>query len=202
MIKNAVFDFGQVMVRFSPEYMVGRYIKDKQLADRVVTVLFDRLYWDRLDAGTIEDEEVIRLSCQRLEGVPEKTVADIYNNWMYNIPEIEGMAQLVRDIKEKYGIRVFLLSNISKGFASKENEIPVLSLFEKRIYSSVCGHCKPSKEIFEYLCNECGIVPQETVFIDDSEKNIRGARDHGIEGYLFDGDAEKLRQYFMSILKV
>ena len=66
MIKNVVFDFGQVMVHFEPNYMVGKYVTDEQDAKLLETVLFDRLYWDRLDAGTISDAEVIEECKKRL----------------------------------------------------------------------------------------------------------------------------------------
>ena len=43
MIKNVVFDFGQVLVRFEPEYMTGQYIKDENDIKLMSQVLFDRL---------------------------------------------------------------------------------------------------------------------------------------------------------------
>ena len=201
MIKNVVFDFGQVMVRFEPSYMVSRYVSNKEDAALLEEVIFDRLYWDKLDAGAISDKEVVQLSKERLPERLHGYVEDIYYNWIYNIPEIEGMREVVRYVKEKYGARVFLLSNISEYFAAHESEIPVLSEFETRIYSALCGSVKPSKEIFEYLCNTCNIIPAETVFIDDNEKNIAGAEGFGITGYLFDGNAERLRKYLDGILK-
>ena len=74
MIKNVVFDFGQVLVRFEPEYMTGQYIKDENDIKLMSQVLFDRLYWDKLDKGTISDEEVVALSNERLpEHLREKT---------------------------------------------------------------------------------------------------------------------------------
>ena len=111
------------------------------------------------------------------------------------------MSELVDHVKKTYGVRVFLLSNISTYFASHSGEIPVLSKFEKCVFSSVCGSVKPSREIFEYLCDSCGISAGETVFVDDSEKNISGAEAYGIKGYLFDGDAAALREYFDKILR-
>ena len=59
MIKNVVFDFGQVLVHFQPAYMVGKYVTDEADAKLLKEVLFDRLYWDKLDAGTITDEEAV-----------------------------------------------------------------------------------------------------------------------------------------------
>jgi HAD superfamily hydrolase (TIGR01509 family) len=159
------------------------------------------LYWDRLDAGTISDEEVINACYTRLPDRLHRFVPEIYYNWIYNIPEIEGMGALVDYIKKAYGVKVFLLSNISTYFASHAEEIPVLSKFDKCIFSAVCGSVKPSREIFAHLCSACEIAADETLFVDDNEKNIRGAEDFGICGYLFDGNAERLRRHLDTILK-
>lgn len=202
MIKNVVFDFGQVLVHFEPSYMVGKYVQETEDKQLLEDVLFDRLYWDRLDEGTITDEEVLA-ACQkripqRLWAVAEK----IYYNWIYNIPEIDGMSELIRWVRDDYGKRVFLLSNISKYFADHEGEIPVLKHFERKIFSARCGKVKPNREIFEHLCKECDILPNETLFVDDSEKNIKGAQNYGIKGYLFDGDVARLQAYLEENLSI
>ena len=200
MIKNVVFDFGQVMVHFEPSYMVGKYVSDERDAALLEEVIFDRLYWDRLDEGTISDEAVVDACLARLPERLHPYVPDIYYNWIYNIPEIEGMGELVDYIKDTYGVRTFLLSNISVYFADHAGEIPVLSKFERCIFSAVCGSVKPNPEIFEYLCASCGISAWETAFVDDNPKNIRGAQDFGITGILFDGDVNGLRKYLDSLL--
>lgn len=199
MIKNVVFDFGQVMVRFEPKYMVEQYVSEEVDAKILEEVVFDRLYWDRLDAGTITDNEVMEACKSRLPERLWNTAENIYYNWIYNIPEIKGMADLIQRIKNKYGKHVFLLSNISRYFADHAKEIPVLGLFENCIFSAVCGIVKPNEEIFEYLCKECNILPEETLFVDDSSKNIEGAKSFGINGYLFDGNVERLQNYIDEI---
>lgn len=199
MIKNVVFDYGNVMIRFEPSYMVGRYVNDKDDIKLLSEVIFDRLYWDALDDGSITDEEIIeavkKRIPERLWSVSEK----IYYNWMYNLPEIDGMNELVRHVKCELGARVFLLSNISLYFAAHAHEKRELDIFEKCIFSAVAGHIKPSREMFAYLCRECGIKPEETLFVDDSEKNIKGAEAFGIKGYLFDGDSARLKTYIDSL---
>jgi HAD superfamily hydrolase (TIGR01509 family) len=110
------------------------------------------------------------------------------------------MRELVAHLRDEKGMRVFLLSNICTYFAAHENEIPVLAEFEKRIYSAVAGRVKPNRDIFEYLCDTCGILPEETVFVDDNAANIAGADAFGIHGYLFDGDAKRLEFYLESLL--
>ena len=202
MIKNVVFDFGQVMVHFEPKYMVEKYVSDPRDSELLQQVVFDRLYWDRLDAGTIRDEEVIAACKERLPIRLHDAAQQIYYNWIYHIPEIRGMTELVEEIKARFGVRTFLLSNISTYFAQHSGEIPSLASFERCIFSAVCGKVKPHADIFEYLCRTCGILPQETIFIDDNEKNIKGAEDFGIQGYLFDGDAAKLRDFLLALLEV
>ena len=200
MIKNIVLDFGQVLVHFEPKYMVGVYVKDKADAELLEKVVFDRLYWDRLDAGTITNEETIEKINKR---IPERlwdVASKIYYNWIYNIPEMEGMRELIKFLKENYDLKFYLLSNISNYFASHSDEIPILKELDKCVFSAPIGIVKPSKAIFEHLCSYCNIKPEESIFIDDNLANIEGASEFGINTYTFDGDAEKLKQYLIKIL--
>ena len=199
-LKNVVFDCGQVLVHFEPSYMVGVYVNDPNDKAMLEKVIFDRLYWDRLDMGTISNEETVneikkRIS-ERLWDVAEK----IYYNWIYNIPEIEGMRELVNDLKIRHGVKVFLLSNISKYFAAHACELEILKNFDGLVMSASIGIVKPSYEIFDYLCKTYNLTPEETIFVDDRRDNIEGAEKYGIRGYLFDGDAKKLSEYLETVL--
>ena len=199
-IKNVVFDCGQVLVHFEPSYMVGVYVSDKDDKALLEKVVFDRLYWDKLDLGTITNEETVneikKRIPERLWDVSEK----IYYNWIYNIPEIEGMKELIKRIKERHGVKVFLLSNISKYFAAHINELEILNGFDGLVMSSEIGIVKPSVQIYEYLCKTYSLDPSQTVFIDDRLENIQGAKNYGIHGYLFDGNVKKLESYLEEIL--
>ena len=174
--------------------MVKQYVDDASDVKLLAEVVFDRLYWDRLDAGTITNGEVIDACKARLPKRLWDKAEQIYYHWIDHIPEIEGMYTLIHRLKEK-GTPLFLLSNISVYFADHANNFPILKLFDRCIFSAVCGFVKPDQEIFHYLCKECGIFPEETLFIDDSEKNIAGAKSCGIHGYLFDGDVARLQRY-------
>ena len=199
MIKNVIFDFGQVLVHFEPSYMVGVYCTDKDDQALLEEVIFDRLYWDELDKGTISNEQTLKGIKSR---IPERLweLADkIYYNWIYNIPEIDGMSELIDYIKSK-GIKTYLLSNISKYFAEHINEVPILNKLDGLVMSGPIGIVKPSQEIFSHLCQKFDILPSESIFIDDRNDNIEGARKFGIQGYVFDGNAEKLREYLNEIL--
>ena len=199
-IKNVIFDFGQVLVHFEPSYMVGVYVNDESDKALLEEVVFDRLYWDRLDKGTISNEETISLIKER---IPERLwdVAEkIYYNWVYNIPEIDGMSDLLDHLKNKHGVRLFLLSNISNYFASHANEIPILKKLDGLVMSAPIGIVKPSYEIFDHICKKYDINPSEAIFVDDRTDNIEGAEAYGIKGYVFDGNAAKLKKHLDEIL--
>ena len=57
MIKNLVFDLGQVIFSYKRKYMVERFVTEEGDSALLQKVVFDRLYWDKLDEGTISDEE-------------------------------------------------------------------------------------------------------------------------------------------------
>jgi putative hydrolase of the HAD superfamily len=200
MIKNLVFDFGNVLIRYEPEYIVSQYVTDPEDRRLITDVLFDRLYWDPLDDGSITDEEVVRYSCARLPERLHSVAGEIYYNWGKHLPEMPGMWDLVRRVKQEYGVRVYLLSNIGSLFARFEHLYPIFDEMEDRIFSALVGHVKPNKDMFEYLCTRTGILPEETLFIDDAKRNIDGAEAFGIKGYLFDGDVHKLSSYFDGLL--
>ena len=199
-IKNVVFDCGQVLVHFEPSYMVGVYVSNKDDKALLEKVVFDRLYWDRLDLGTIEDEELLELACRRLPQELHDLARKTYYNCFHNMPKVPGMQELITRVK-KSGARVFLLSNISKHFSRHSADFDLLSEFEFCVFSADIGMVKPSREIFEYILNKAGIDAKETLFIDDSEKNLRGAELLGIHTYLFDGNAETLSRYIDKIIK-
>ncbi len=198
MFKNIIFDFGQVLVSFDPYYMTKAYIKDENDCRLSMDVIFDRLYWDRLDKGTITDNEVKEGICSRLPNRLHEKAMAVYDNWMFHLPFIEGMKELNLDLK-KQGKKLFLLSNISIGFSEKYKLVPeineVLSLFDGLVLSGPIGLIKPYKDIFNHLLSKYSLDASECIFIDDNEKNIEGAKKAGIEGYLFDGDAGNLKKY-------
>ena len=175
--------------------MAAKYIDNREDEEAICEVLFDRLYWDALDDGTITDEEIIEASKKRLPERFHAILPKIYYNWIYNLPEVEGMNALVARLRSRYGVGLYLLSNISEYFADNDEEIRALRLFDKCFFSAKMGLIKPDPEIFLAVCRDLSIKPEETLFVDDNAKNTEGARKAGLMTYLFDGDAKKLERY-------
>lgn len=197
MIKNYIFDFGNVLVKFDTDELTRVCVKDEEKLPLIRDVVFDREYWDKLDAGAITDDEVKAKIRSRLPKELGDIACEVFDRWIMLDTPIEGMPKLVADIK-KSGGKLFLLSNISIGFAENYHKNPfakeLFSQFDGLVFSGPIGITKPHKEIFEYLLNKYNISADECIFIDDRIDNIEGAKNAGIKAYHFDGDAEKLRK--------
>ena len=197
MIKNYIFDLGNVLVHFWPREMTAAYVEDPQDIERIWPVVFDRLYWDPLDCGGISDEELKAACHQRLpERLWDKADA-VYDNWQAHLPMIEGMPQLLMELKAK-GAKLYLLSNISIGFTEKYRDVPELvelfSLFDGLVFSGPLKMGKPEPKIFRYLLEKFDLRAEECVFIDDNANNVRSAESVGISAILFEDDTAALRR--------
>ncbi|MBR3837605.1 MAG: HAD family phosphatase [Clostridia bacterium] len=197
MIQNYIFDLGQVLLRFVPREIVADFTDDPCAIKAITETMFDRLYWDRLDDGTISDEETKALACQRLPKEYHEAACLAFDRCFQTRPIIEGMPSLLSDLK-KTGAGLYLLSNISCFFAEHYRETPhlaqLLSPFDGLVFSGPLHVTKPSREIFSYLLGKYDLKAEECLFIDDSQINLDGAARVGIQGYLFDGDVLKLRR--------
>ncbi len=200
-IKAVIFDFGQVLVHFEPEYILAEAIEDGFDRKRAADVLFSREYWDKMDDGTLSEEELCRIALPKIEEKYRASAEKAIMSWYARLPEWEGMRELLRDLKE-CGVPVFLISNISRGFAEHSGEIPILSFIDKAVFSALTDYVKPSAEIFALACERFGYPKEQCVFVDDSAKNIKGASEFGLNTVLFDGDAARLRGILSEMLGI
>ena len=203
MIRNVIFDFGNVLARFEPREMVAQFEPNPHNAELLTETVFDRLYWNDADAGTITDDETKAAFCARLPQELHAVARNIYDAWPTLLPPVDGMTALVKELKEN-GYSLYLLSNISTKFAAEYRDIPWLcelfSLFDGLVFSAPIGLVKPHREIYKHLLNTYSLNADECVFIDDSQKNIDGCEAVGIHGILFDGDARRLREQLQILL--
>ena len=201
MYKNIISDFGTVLVHVKNEIMTAPWISDEADRKLVGDVIFDRVYWSKLDDGTTNYAEIKADYRSKLPERLWEAADNALENWLYNLPFIDGMRELYTELQEK-GCRLYLLSNICKEFAEGYKDIPeigeFLSTFDGLVFSGPIHITKPSKEIFEYTLNKFSLMAEECIFIDDSPINIEGSEKAGIKGYLFDGDVEKLRKVLLS----
>ena len=198
MIKNYIFDFGNVLTVFCPKKLTALYISNEKSIKEISDVVFDHKHWNKLDSGFITDDEIREIISSRVPCELKEIALKVYNDWIYNLTPINEMIEIVKDMKKK-GKKLYLLSNISIGFAEVYESIKWIKelflVFDGVVFSGPLKMAKPQKEIFEYTLDKYNLSAEESLFIDDKEENVKGAEDVGINGYLFDGNADKFKNY-------
>ena len=185
-IKNILFDFGGVIINI-----------DHQRVEKAFMNLgvgnFDELYskaqqshlFIDLEKGLIEPEE-FREGLRKISGlnVNDELLDSTWNEIIGDYPP--ERIELLKKISANYNL--YLLSNtniihysyyISKFM--KEFGFDFNSLFDKTYWSFKIGKRKPDKESYEFVADDSGIVPGETLFVDDSEQNIMAAMESGYQ---------------------
>lgn len=194
MIKNLIFDFGNVIIRFDPEYIVSQTVSDPEEKRILTDAIFEQKRFESYDIGLFSPEEHKAHTRALLPEALHETSDHILDTWYKYLPVIEGMDTIVCDAKAA-GYGVYILSNINREFLENRHKVEVLSLFDGARFSSQIHHIKPDPVIYQSLLDEYSLKPEECLFIDDRQVNINGGEALGIKGYLFDGDSKKLREF-------
>ncbi len=98
--------------------------------------------------------------------------------------------QTLKTLRTRYSL--FLLSNtniihqecFNKMYKEEIGERTLNDYFDKAYYSHETGYRKPAADAYEIVLKENNLSPSETLFIDDSIKNIEGAKQVGIQTIL------------------
>ena len=182
--KNILFDMGNVLVTYNPEWVIRHYTEDEELIREVKNIVFHSQEWLLLDAGLIEEEKAERNWMERLSSDKARELAHLsFQNWhLYNMKVIPGTAEMIRALKEN-GKEIYLLSNASMRLLSIYKEvIPAVECFSGIFYSAAHKCVKPQDIIYERFLKEYSLNPSDCFFIDDLEENISAAKAVGISG--------------------
>ena len=183
IIKNIVFDLGNVLVDldFGKTQRAFSKILGKEL-------VFDN--YQQESASLFRDIEVGKISSQvflmELQAItgtltPLASITEAWNAMLLGIaaPRFEMLRQLKKDYQ------LFVLSNtneihmdwifkhieVDHGIANFQRDY-----FDKIYLSHLIQKRKPDADIFEFVSSDAGILPEETLFIDDKEENILTAK--------------------------
>lgn len=195
MIRNLVFDMGNVLVYYDSRRASRVFAADEAEMELVNTSVFVSPEWVMLDMGVISDEEALKRMQARLpEGHAREAARLCMEHWHeYCMWPVPGMEELVIRLKEQ-GFGLYLCSNAAIRMVDCcQDVIPGIRLFDGVLFSAEEKCMKPQKEMYHHLFNRFHLDPKECFFIDDQPLNIQGARECGMDGYCFaDGDVEKL----------
>ena len=180
MIRNIIFDLGQVLFEFTPKsYLSQNFSKEK--SEILMREVFKEKEWKNLDRGICSVEEAVESIASRGR-VSREEAAAILSNRRSIVTPIDENLRLLEDIK-KNGYRIFILSNFHKDlFYDFYRDIPLLHLADGKVISSDINLLKPEGEIYSHILKKYQLTPSETLFIDDTKHNIEAASEFGIIG--------------------
>lgn len=194
MIRNIVFDMGNVLVSHDGGGVCRHYIEDVLDRERVYTSVFVSPEWLMLDMGVISEEQAIRQMCARLPLRLHDTVRLCMRDWhKYCMTTVSEMEPLIRRLKAA-GFGIYLCSNASTRLLECYRDVlPAVECFDGILFSSEVQCMKPQKEMYQHFFARFGLKPEECFFVDDVQLNIDGARRCGMDGYCFaDRDISRL----------
>ena len=193
MIRNIIFDMGNVLLTYDPHYIVSQLTEKDENRQLLQKAIFEAPEWAQLDAGTIEEEKFLALVQSRLPEALHQEVRTIFEHWHEQMVPIDAAYHLVKELKAA-GYHLYLLSNASLRFHQYEDHIPAFQLLDGRFISADFHCLKPQRTIYQTFCSHFGVKPEECLFIDDMPANIEGGKAAGIDGIVFDGDVNHLRE--------
>ena len=193
MIKNIIFDMGNVLIYWNPKKIIARLGVSDGDAELLMQEVFQEFEWVSMDHGIMSQEEGWQRICRRLpERLHEAAHACVFDWWKPLRDPVPGMGELVREVKA-LGYGVYLCSNATSTLHQYFDRIPGSECFDGKIVSADVRLLKPQHEIYEKLFETFGLKPEECFFIDDSPLNIDGAYAVGMPAVLFRDDMAKLR---------
>ncbi len=185
MIRTVISDLGRVVLWFDNNVFLGKLadLSGRSAAELKAAVHNDLELIRRFDGGVVTPEG-FRARVSEIAGVdvPYGEFYEIYNDiFTPNLPAIDVLARV-----KAAGYKVLLLSNTDpERFAFVRRRFPEILFFDGYVLSYELKLLKPDPAIYLAAARLAGSKPDECVFIDDMEENVRGAVEAGLSGILY-----------------
>lgn len=184
-IRSVVFDFGNVICFPPAPEKIERAAAEAGLpVDRFLQAMWkDRLPYD----GGLTPQEYWRgvaahASTEFDDSLIERMVEHEIRFW--NTFDARVL-QWIRTLREA-GFTIGILSNLPHPIAASLRDTPgFLEHFDHITFSCDLRLFKPQAEIYEHSFRGLNVAPEETLFIDDKQENVAGARAAGMNAELF-----------------
>ena len=184
MIKNIIFDLSEVIISgyYGVEKVVG---KNTEIPSEI---FLNRKIETRsifLDAmrGKYTEDQYLRLFLKDTNWNLSIDKLKLLIRENLNIP-VEGTMDIVKSLKNNYTI-ILLSDHIKEWMEYILEKNKDLSIFENQYFSYQYNKLKTDDGTFDIIINDLNIKPEETIFIDDAERNVQCAQKSGIKGIVF-----------------
>lgn len=178
MIKNIIFDFGNVFIEWNPRRVFRDIIPPGDM-ERFMREIWRDEWNENLDRG-IPLADNMRAMCEKFPA-HARYITLYHERWRESLGDVnpESVA-LLADLK-RLGLRAYGLSNWSaETFPVIRAENPFFETLDGIVISGEVGVCKPDPAIYDILLQRHALLPGECLFIDDRRDNIEAAAKLGI----------------------
>lgn len=181
MIKNIVFDLGNVLISFRPSEFFDKKGYPENIKTTILADIFASKEWLRLDNGEINTKEAIDAISLK-SSLKREEIAHIFNLRKELIFPLDENVRLLPDLKKR-GFQLFFLSNFPMDlFEEVKTDYYFFKYFDGGIISAEAKVSKPDINFYIILLKKYSLVPEECLYIDDLEINVRVAESLGMKG--------------------
>jgi len=184
-LRNVIFDVGNVLVPWDPAGIERRAFGDARFeAADFVPPLRGNAIWLAVNRGELTLAEA-KARYIAEQGFAPRDIDQLWEALYASFPLITDTRALMDDLKAS-GYRLFAITdNVNEIVAQLKRDYDFWHLFEAAAVSAELGIMKPDPRIYRWLLEKGGIAAEESVFLDDVERNVEGAKAVGIEAILF-----------------
>jgi 2-haloacid dehalogenase len=188
-VSSVVFDIGGVLLEWDPRHVYREVFDDEAEMEHFLAKVCSREWHEENDRGVRYAD-----SCAALAARFPEYASEIYL-WGERTEEmivgtIDGTVEILAELQAA-GVPCYGLTNMeAETYPRRYERYEFLRSLDGSVVSGQEGVIKPDPEIFRRLFERFALVPEETVFVDDVERNIAAARALGMETVLFTSPAQ------------
>lgn len=176
MLKNIVFDLGNVLVKFDSNELIYSFFNERQ--EEVKSFYFDSL-WNEYDQGLYSVEEMIEKGVKQFPEL-ELSIKKLMYHWTEFVIPLKDNVAFIKDLK-RLGYNVYILSNIPEDDTKYLRSCGVFDNIDGGVFSYEYKKIKPDPEIFHILLKKHDLKASECLFLDDRKDNVVVASNLGFE---------------------
>ncbi len=197
-IETVVFDLGGVLIDWNPRYLYRKLFSDEREMERFLAEVCDGPWNERQDEGRPFADAIAERTA--LHPHYADKISAFFDRWPEMMKsEIAGTVEILEEIHAAKRHRLFALSNWSaETFPHALKRFGFFDRFETVLLSGTEKLIKPDPRFFALLSSRHGVVPEKSIFIDDVEKNVEGARRVGFHAHRFTSP-EALREHLLQL---
>ncbi len=183
MIKNIIFDIGNIVAYYDLEEALNVFAKNEEEKKFIMDNIVNSPEWSVLglvDIGLLSWDDIIKIIQDRTNNTHDELIENYcHKHYNYLIVQ-ESMLNLIKDLRNK-GYKVYLLSNTNEDSVNYMKNSGLFESVDGYVLSYLENKVKPNQGIYKTLINRYNLVPEESIFIDDRLDNCETAKLLGMD---------------------